>query len=151
MIKLTSFVFPWAFMFHEGTLLSSKFSFKCLRFSFSDFHMLSVYLRTATLWVAAHLHQRLLCLGFSLTPKKVSITVCLCGAAHKQSSSRNRVRFPWVPPEHQLLWLKAKAKTQVPQHAWPLESNADREMSRSPDSVIFCISMKLFILWVISL
>ena len=49
-------------------------------------------------WVAAHFHQRLLCLVFSLTPKKVSITVCHCEASHKQNSFRNKIHFPCVQP-----------------------------------------------------
>lgn len=56
--------------------------------------MVSVRLWTSPWWVAAHFHQRLLCLGFSLTPYKVSITVCLSWAAHKQNSGRDEAQIP---------------------------------------------------------
>lgn len=72
--------------------------------------MVSVRLWTSPWWVAAHFHQRLLCLGFSLTPYKVSITVCLSWAAHKQNSGRDEAQIPLgcSPRSNTVLQLNAE-------------------------------------------
>lgn len=106
-----------AFLSHANKLMLSEEGVTtwalCLRWLQAS-RTAPVNLWTAPGWVAAHFRQRLLCLGFSLTPKKVSITVFFCRASHKQSSSRNKVQFSWAPPKRQVSRLNADAKTQVP-------------------------------------
>lgn len=95
MIKHTLWASSRSFMSREDNLPWSRLVFMWLSTVFSESKISIWHLYIWSLQrEAAQLQQKLLCLGFSLTPKKVSVTVCFSGAAYKQKSSRDKVQFP---------------------------------------------------------
>lgn len=58
--------------------------------------MVSLKLQLPSWWVTAQLQQKLLCLGFSLTPTKVSVTVYFGRAAYKQKITWDKKQFPYT-------------------------------------------------------